>query len=388
MIRSRFGVSDPHGIRGARSESSRLDILYTVNENTLRRSVWASTGNGRQRQIQMIRQYSGVAYVNGEFVPAEEASVSVFDHGLLYGDGVFDTLFAKYGLIFKLDEHLARFGRSLRGVSLELPISLASLRDVVIETAARNDLQDAYIKVVVTRGRGPEPLLDPRGCTPSLIVFVRPYLSLADPATRKAGVRGKLTSIRRVQAESLDPRIKSLNYLNFVLAKMEALSAGADEALMLDEKGFVCEAPGYNLFVVRDGELATPDQSILEGITRQTVIELSDAMDVRCSVKGLRPFDLTTADEAFLTSTAAGFVALTSVDGRPIGDGIPGPVLARFDQAYDQLLRSGRHGTRIPTSTSTPDRTPAGAQSQRSAPDAGRDVGAMTQGPRRVVKGG
>jgi branched-chain amino acid aminotransferase len=292
---------------------------------------------------------TGIVSVNGEFVPSEQASVSVFDHGLLYGDGVFDTMFATYGYIFKLPEHLARLRRSLRAVRLDLPIPLNRLPELIVETVARNGLRDAYIKIVATRGVSAEPLLDPRNCTPTLIVFARPYLSLAGAGKKETGLSTKLTTTQRIGHLALDSRIKSLDYLNLVMAKLEAVNAGADEALLLDDQGLVCEAPGYNLFIVRDGTLVTPNRSILEGITRATVLELAAELDIPVREGPIAPYDLFTADEAFLTSTAAGLVPVTRVDGALVGEGRPGPVYARLDRAYDDLQRSGRHGTLIPS---------------------------------------
>jgi branched-chain amino acid aminotransferase len=291
---------------------------------------------------------TGVVYVNGEFLPADQAAVSVFDHGLLYGDGVFDTMFATYGFIFKLRQHLERFRRSLRAVRLDLPIPFEGLEDVIVETVARNGLRDAYIKIVATRGVSPEPLLDPRNCTPTLIVFARPYLSLAGAGKKETGLSTKLTTTQRIGHLALDSRIKSLDYLNLVLAKLEAVSAGADEALLLDDQGLVCEAPGYNLFIARDGGLVTPSRSILEGVTRETVIELAAELGIPVAQGPLAPYDLFTADEAFLTSTAAGLIPVTRVDAAPVGDGRPGPLFRQLDAGYDALQRSGRHGTPIP----------------------------------------
>jgi len=291
---------------------------------------------------------SGVVYVNGEFVPAGQASVSVFDHGLLYGDGVFDTMFATHGYIFKLAEHVERFRKSLRAIRLEPPVPLDSIPELILETVARNGLRDAYIKIVATRGVSPEPLLDPRNCAPTLVVFARPYLSLAGAGKKETGLSTKLTTTQRISHLALDPRVKSLDYLNLVLAKLEALASGADEALLLDDQGLVCEAPGYNLFIVSDGVLVTPGRSILEGITRETVWELADDLDIPIAEDDVRPYDLLTADEAFLTSTAAGLIPVVRVDGAPIGDGRPGPIFRALDAAYEEMQRSGRHGTPIP----------------------------------------
>ena len=294
---------------------------------------------------------TGIVYVNGEYLPAGEAAVSVFDHGLLYGDGVFDTMFATYGYIFKLREHVERFRRSLRAVRLEPPIPLDDLEGVIVETVARNGLRDAYIKVVATRGVSAEPLLDPRNCTPTLIVFARPYLSLAGAGKKETGLSTKLTTTQRIGHLALDARIKSLDYLNLVLAKLEAVNAGADEALLLDDQGLVCEAPGYNLFMVREGRVVTPSHAILEGVTRATVLELADELGIPHGEGPIAPYDLFTAEEAFLTSTAAGLIPVTKVDGALIGDGRPGPVFRRLDAAYEDLQRSGRYGTPIPERT-------------------------------------
>jgi branched-chain amino acid aminotransferase len=287
-------------------------------------------------------------YVNGELKPARDAAVSVFDHGLLYGDGVFDTMFAMFGYVFKLDEHLTRFERSLSAIDLQLRLKRDDLNHAVLETVSRNGLTEAYIKIIATRGCGPEPLLDPRGCEPSLIIFARPYLSLADPHKIKVGLNAKVTSVRRVGHEAIDPRIKSLNYLNLILAKIEAIKGGFDEALLPDEDGLVCEGPGYNLFAVSNNVVFTPDKSILKGITRDTILELCHELGIPFQLRGLASYDLYTADEIFLTSTAAGLVPVTRVDARTIGNGAPGPIFHRLGTAYNEMIRSGRHGTRIP----------------------------------------
>jgi branched-chain amino acid aminotransferase len=245
------------------------------------------------------RRDPGVVYVNGRFEPGDTASISVFDHGFLYGDGVFDTSFARHGWIFRLDEHLERLERSLRAVALELPMTLAELRAATIETAARNGHRDAYIK------------------TPTVVIFARPYLSLAGAGVKARGLVTKLTSLRRVSHTAIDPRIKSLNYLNLVMSRVEAFASGCDEALIVDEEGDVCEAPGYNVFAIVGGTVVTPEKAILEGITRQTVLDLCAELGIPSRIGRIAPYDLFTADEAFLTSTAGGLIPIAKVDGRP-----------------------------------------------------------------------
>jgi branched-chain amino acid aminotransferase len=292
--------------------------------------------------------HPGVVWINGRLEPGDRASISVFDHGFLYGDGVFDTSFARHGWIFKLDEHLARLQRSLRAVALDPGIALSDLRAAILDTVTHNGHRDAYVKVVCSRGVSAEPLMDPRACTPTTVIFARPYLSLAAAGVKERGLVTKLTALRRVGHEALDPRIKSLNYLNLVLARMEAFAAGCDEALIVDDAGDVCEAPGYNVFAVLGGTVVTPGRSILEGITRETVLELCADLGIPARIGPLAPYDLYTADEAFLSSTAGGLIPVVRVDGRSVGTGRPGPVLGRIDRRYEDLLAEGWHGTAVP----------------------------------------
>jgi branched-chain amino acid aminotransferase len=286
--------------------------------------------------------------VNGEWEQANQASVSIFDHGLLYGDGVFDSLMAQYGYIHKLDAHLDRFERSAKAIHLELPVTKKQLHDLVLECLQRNELDDAaYIKVIGTRGITKEPLLDPRGAKPTVIVFARPYLHWAAPEKVAAGLSAKLTSVRRVPFSAIDPRVKSLNYLNNILARIEAQRAGCDEALIVDDQGFVGEGPGFNVFVVRSGTVVTPEQGVLEGITRETVLELCDELGLPVRRGPVAPYDYAVAEEAFITSTAGGIMPITSVDGHKVGSGTLGPITRRLREAFDKLLRSGKGGTPI-----------------------------------------
>jgi branched-chain amino acid aminotransferase len=288
-----------------------------------------------------------IFYVNGAFVPESRAAVSVMDHGLLYGDGVFETVFATHGRIFKLDAHIERCFRSMAAIGLTPNFDREDLRRLVIETAARNRRADAYIKWVVTRGVNGRPLLDPADCVPGLIIMALPYLHRASEEKIARGLRLKTVAVRRPPGEVLDPRIKSLNYLNLVLAKLEARAAGADEALLLDIRGRVCEATGCNLFMLRDGRLLTPQDDVLAGITRETIFELAEELGIAAEERALELYDLYTADECLICSTAGGILPATVVDGRRIGVGTPGPMVARLREAYARLLESVRHGTAI-----------------------------------------
>jgi len=284
-----------------------------------------------------------IAYVNGEYVPESRAAVSILDHGLLYGDGVFETVLTRGGAVHRIDAHLDRLFRSLAAVDIPPPLDRAGLAGIIAEAVHRNDLADAYVKLIVTRGSNGTPLLEPRGCEPGVICLVRPH-SDTDPARAeriRRGLRVKTAAVRRPPADVLDPRVKSLNYLNLVLARLEARSAGVDEALLLDVHGHVCEAPGANIFTVRGDTLSTPDHDILEGVTRATVMDLARARGWTVRERAIDLYDVYTADEVFLCSTAIGLLPVISVDGRTIGSGVPGLTFTDLLAGYRGALRGG-----------------------------------------------
>ncbi len=287
-----------------------------------------------------------VCYVNGGLVPESEARISILDHALLYGDGVFDTVIAWDGRLFRLDDHIDRLFRSMAAVAIPPPVGREVLRDLTIGAVRANKLETAYVKWVVTRGSNDTPLMDPAGCEPNLIIIVRPYIQRTMPDGR-SGLRLKTAAIRRQPGQVLAPQIKSLNYLNLVLAKIEAKSAQADEALLLDLYGRVCEAPGYNVFIVSRGTLLTPEHDILEGITRASVMEIAAKQGVPLRVCDIELYHAYAAEEVFLTSTAGGLVPVVEIDGRVIGDGRPGPLFAQFSKAYLEMIASPDCGVSI-----------------------------------------
>jgi branched-chain amino acid aminotransferase len=288
-----------------------------------------------------------IAYVNGEYVPKDQARISVFDFGFLRGDAVFDTTSAWSGRIFKLDAHLDRLDLSLRAVRIPCPLPLEELRGVIIETARRCGLPNAYIQTIVTRGEPPLGVRDLTRCRPGLIVFVVPYVFILSPEQVRSGGRAMIASTRALPVQCLDPKIKSLSRLHFDLAMLQGKAAGVDVSIMLDLDGHVTEGPGFNVFVVRGGEMFSPPEGILMGITRQTVFELAAEHRLPAREAQLTAFDLYAADEVFLTSTAGGIMPLVEIDGRAIGDGKPGPVSQRVHGLYWALRESGRHGTPI-----------------------------------------
>jgi branched-chain amino acid aminotransferase len=285
-------------------------------------------------------------WMNGRLVGAADAKVSVFDHGLLYGDGVFEGIRYYAGRAFRLDAHLARLRRSAAAIALELPHGPGALRDAIGQVIAASGAPDGYIRLVVTRGEG-DLGLDPRSCKqPTTIVAAAPLRAFAGAAK---GVSVVVASVRQAPADVVDARIKSLNYLNRLLARLEACRAGADEALMLNARGHVSEGTTDNVFVVRDGELLTPPPSdgALEGITRAVVLDVARAQGVAAREASIGVYDLRAADEAFLVGTAAEIVPIATIDGRTV-PGCPGPVFGRIAAGFAEAVRQGDAISRSP----------------------------------------
>ena len=280
-------------------------------------------------------------YLDGEWHGRETATVSVFDHGLLYGDGVFEGIRVYARRIFRLEAHLDRLYASARALALDIPLSLDAMANVVREAVRRNRAGDAYIRLVVTRGVG-DLGIDPRSCPhPSVIVIVTD-IRVYPPDLYAHGVKVVTSATRQVSHESVDPRVKSLNYLKNVLAKLDALHAGAHEAIMLNAEGFIAECTADNLFVVRGGRVLTPapQDGALEGITRDAVLRLAAAHGIASAEARLTRYDVYTADECFVTGTGAELMPVAEVDGRRVGTGRPGPVTQRLTDAFHALVRT------------------------------------------------
>ncbi|MBS1263748.1 MAG: putative branched-chain-amino-acid aminotransferase [Methanonatronarchaeales archaeon] len=284
-------------------------------------------------------------YVNGEFVPREEATVSVYDHGLLYGDGVFEGIRAYDGRVFKLEQHVDRLYDSARAIGLRIPLTKDEMTEAILETLRTNNLTDAYIRPIVTRGVG-DLGLDPRKCTePNLIIITQQWEAMYGDLY-ETGLRAVTVGVKRNPPEALPPNVKSLNYLNNILAKIQANDAGADEAVFLDIRGNVSEGSGDNIFVVKRGVVKTPPTiNNLKGITRRTVIELAGRRDHPVEEVDIGLFDIYTADEVFVTGTAAEVAPISEIDSRKIGDGEPGPVTRELMDAFSEL--TGTQGTEI-----------------------------------------
>jgi branched-chain amino acid aminotransferase len=270
-------------------------------------------------------------YIDGQLHAREDARISVFDHGLLYGDGVFEGLRIYDRRVFRLDAHLARLFASAKAIGLTVPLDQAALADAVRDTVRANRQETGYIRLVVTRGDGPLGL-DPTTCTHPRVIIIVADIAVYPAALYDAGVRVITAATRQVPAASVDPRIKSLNYLKNVLARLEAHASGAAEALLLNAEGFVAECTADNVFAVRDGVVRTPPatEGALDGITRAVVRELATADGLVFREERLGRYDLFTADECFLSGTGAELVPMVELDARTIGDGRPGPVTRRL----------------------------------------------------------
>jgi branched-chain amino acid aminotransferase len=278
-------------------------------------------------------------YLDGKFVKEEEAKISVFDHGLLYGDGVFEGLRSYNGKIFKLDEHLIRLYNSAKAILLEIPLKFDELKRVVIETVKKNNLKDSYIRIVVTRGVG-DLGLDPRKCPKPTIFVIASHIQLYPESLYEKGIDVITVPTRRNLPESLNPAIKSLNYLNNILAKIEATNAGATEGLILNQFGYVSECTGENIFIVKGDILKTPPISAgaLEGITRKVVMDIGKNIGLEIKEENLTRYDIYTSDECFLTGTAAEIVPVVSVDRRIIGNGKPGKITMKIRKEFQIII--------------------------------------------------
>ncbi len=274
-------------------------------------------------------------WIEGEVVDGSEARISVLDHGLLYGDGVFEGIRVYGRRVFRLEDHLRRFATAAKALCLELPGGTAAVRGIVLETARAFGADEAYVRLIATRGDGPLGI-DPTQCLEPRLICIVDRIAVYPEHKRSAGIDLLTSSWRRPPADVLDPRVKSLNYLNNVMAKLEAKQHGGDEALLLNTSGAIAETSVANVFAVRDGDLLTPPPSdgALEGITRATVLELAASLEIPARLQSLGRFDLFAADEVFLTGSGAGLVPVRSLDGRSIGAGGPGPVYEKIWTAF------------------------------------------------------
>lgn len=279
-------------------------------------------------------------FIDGAFLPENEAKVSVFDHGLLYGDGVFEGIRFYSGRVFKLEEHLERLWDSARSICLEIPMSMREMTDALLETIRKNDLRDGYVRLIVTRGVG-NLGLNPAQCKKPTVIIIAATVSLYPEKVYRHGLSVITCATRRTDPASLNPAVKSLNYLNNVMARIEANLAGADEGLMLNDAGNVAECTADNVFIIKKGEIFTPPISAgaLRGITRSVVFDIAAEIGIKITAGDISRHDVFVADECFLTGTAAEVIPVIKADGRTIGTGKPGAITARIIARFREMVR-------------------------------------------------
>ena len=286
-------------------------------------------------------------YLDGQLVDEKDAKISVFDHGLLYGDGVFEGIRIYNGRVFRLTEHLQRLYACAKAICLTIPMTFEEMEKATVETVAANGLRDGYIRLVVTRGVGSLGL-NPYQCPKASVFIIAASIKLYPAEAYQNGLKLITCATRRPAPAALSPQVKSLNYLNNVMAKVECLQAGCDEGIMLNEQGYVAECTGDNVFAIKNGEVYTPTISsgALDGITRRAVMGVIKDMGLACHEVTMTRYDLYTADEIFLTGTAAEALPAVSLDTRPIGTGTPGPITGKIIEAFKKLANS--EGTPVP----------------------------------------
>ncbi|OCL27266.1 branched-chain amino acid aminotransferase [Orenia metallireducens] len=280
-------------------------------------------------------------FLNGKLVDKSEAKISVFDHGLLYGDGIFEGIRAYNGRIFRFDEHIKRLYESAKAIMLDIPMTPKEMEEAVVETIRANELTDAYVRLVVSRGVG-DLGLDPRKCDTPTIIIIASDITLYPEEFYQNGLDVVTVPTRRNIPEAINPRIKSLNYLNNILAKIEANHAGVLEAIMLNNEGYVAECTGDNIFIIKDGVLITPPTYIgaLKGIKRGVVLEVAPELGLEVKEEVFTRHDVFTADECFLTGTAAEVIPVVKVDGRVIADGKPGEYTGKLIKKFRELTQT------------------------------------------------
>jgi branched-chain amino acid aminotransferase len=285
-------------------------------------------------------------YINGEFYPKSEAKISVYDHGFLYGDGVFEGIRVYDGIVFKLEKHIDRLYQSAKAIMLEIPFEKEEMIKAVLETLRKNNFRDAYVRLIVTRGKG-DLGLDPRKCSkPTIIIIAEPTIKLVKEEAKEKGITTIISWVRRDPVDGTTHEVKSLNYLNSILAKIEANNAGVDEAIMLTKEGYISEGTAENIFIVKNGKIFTPPTAagILPGITREVIIELVKKLGFEVVEKNITPYELFTADEAFLTGTAAEILPIREVNKRKIGKEIPGEVTKILMKKFEEIRSNSEEG--------------------------------------------
>ena len=289
-----------------------------------------------------------LVYVDGSYYPKSQAKISVFDHGLLYGDGIFEGIRAYNGSVFKLKEHIDRLYRSAHMIMLEMPMAKEQMIQAVLETLRKNSLKDSYIRLIVTRGVG-DLGLNPKKCAKPTIIIITDTITLHKVEAKEKGVTAMLSWVKRDPVDATSHEIKSLNYLNSILAKIEANIAGVDEAICLDKNGFICEGVAENIFMVKNDKLFTPPSytGALQGITAEEVMRLARRLGYDVEERNITPYELFNAEEAFFTGTAAEIIPVREINKRTIDSGKPGPITKKLMAEFSKVVLDPKEGVAI-----------------------------------------
>jgi branched-chain amino acid aminotransferase len=284
----------------------------------------------------------GAAFVDGSFVPVPEARVPILDWGFLRSDATYDVAHVWRGSFFRLEDHLDRFERGMKRLRMHLPYDRTEVREILIECVRLSGLRDAYAEVICTRGVPPPGSRDPRDCTNNFFAFVVPFVWIADPEKQRRGLHAVISRMQRIQPGAVDPTVKNYHWLDLEVGLYDAYDRGGETVILVDGEENVVEGPGFNVFTVKRGTMATPERGVLEGITRKTVIELAAEFGIPLEAREVPADEVRAADEVFITSTAGGVIPVTTVDGNAIGAGEPGPVTLRLRETYWNLHQDPR----------------------------------------------
>lgn len=296
----------------------------------------------------------GVAFMDGQYLPISEAKISVLDNGFLHSDATYDVVHVWKGAFFRLEDHLERFFRGMGKLHMTIPYDSAQIIEILQNCVALSGLQNAYVEFICTRGTSPTFSRDPRDAVNRFIAFAIPFVSIANPDQIERGLHAVIADLVRISPESVDPTVKNYHWLDLVKGIYAAYDRGAETAFLLDTNGNIAEGPGFNIFAVKNGAIATPDYGVLMGITRQTVFDLSDASGTKCEKRVISPDELRSADEVFVTSTAGGLMPVTKIDGVSIGSGSVGPLTRQLTEQYWKMHEEDRHRITIPYPVTTP----------------------------------
>jgi len=289
----------------------------------------------------------GIAFIDGEYQPVSEAKIPLLDWGFLRSDANQDTVSVWKGLFFRLEDHLDRFEQNIAKLRMNCPYNRDQLRSIINECVCRSGFENAYVQMIMTRGVPPVGIRDPRSCNNRFYAFCVPYVWIATPEQQNKGLHLIVSSICRIPSESVDPTLKHYHWLDFEMGLFEAFDRGGDTVVLVNRNGDLTEGPGFNLFLVQNGSLTTPDTGVLNGMTRRTLFELCAELKIQCLAAQIPATHLTDVDEVFLSSTAGGLIPITTINNQVVGDGTPGPVTRQLRNLYWRKRETGWHGTPV-----------------------------------------